>query len=74
MSCDFLSVYQIFGWACCVIFLSLLCVGGLTPSREEGINNWCHDVIDGNVYAVYLVEQVWTGVKSTITEENVCIL
>ena len=47
--------------------------GGLTLSREEGIHNWCHDVVDGNVYAVYLVEQVWTGVKSTITEDNVCI-
>jgi hypothetical protein len=39
----------------------------LSFSREEGIHNWCHDVVDGNVYAVYLVEQVWTGVKSTIT-------
>jgi hypothetical protein len=48
-------------------------VGGLTLSREEGINNWCHDVVDGNVYAVYLVDQVWTGVKSTITKENVWI-
>ena len=48
-------------------------VGGLTLSREEGINNWCHDVVDVNLYAVYLVEQVWTGLKSTITEENVCI-
>ena len=35
----------------------------MTLSREEGINNWCHDVVDGNVYVVYLVEQVWTGVK-----------
>ena len=26
--------------------------GGLTLSREEGIHNWCHDVVDGNVYAV----------------------
>ena len=30
-------------------------VGGLTVSREEGMNNWCHDVVDENVYAVYLV-------------------
>jgi hypothetical protein len=33
-------------------------VDGLTLSREEGIDNWCRDVVDGNVYAVYLVEQV----------------
>jgi hypothetical protein len=40
-------------------------------SLWNSIEGW--QSIDGNVYAVYLVEQVWTGVKSTITEENVCI-